>query len=82
MKEKIKNIAMLNDKDMNSYSIEGLMEETDQIGINKDANLSELDKLFLRINVLNIKKERLLQDLKETEDEIKTLEILLESSIA
>ena len=79
MKKKITNIATLNDGDMLSYNIEGLTD--DQNGIDKNANLSEFDKLFQKINVLNLKKQRLLEDLKQTEDELKTLELLIESSI-
>jgi SNF2 family DNA or RNA helicase len=81
MKEKIQNIALLNDGDLLSYNIDGLTDDPDAIGIDPDANLSEFDKLFLRVNVLNIKRSRLLVDLKETENEIKLLEIAIENTI-
>ncbi|QKF94386.1 helicase/uvrB [Fadolivirus algeromassiliense] len=77
MVEKIGNIAMLNDGDMLSYNIEGLTDDPDALGVDKDANLSEFDKLFLKINVLNIKKQRLEEDLKEVNNEIKEFEIIL-----
>jgi SNF2 family DNA or RNA helicase len=74
--EKIKNIALLNDKDLDSYYIENLID-IDDIGVTKDANLSEFDKLFLKISVLNVKKQRLEEDLKEVNNEIKEFEIIL-----
>ena len=77
MKEKITNIAMLNDRDVNSYCIEGLMDDPDEIGIDKDSNLSEFDKLFLKINVLNIKKQRLEDDLKEVNDELNSFQQII-----
>ena len=82
MKEKIKNIAFLNDGDLLSYNIEGLTDDPDGIGIDKDSNLSEFDKLFIKINVLNIKKQRLMLDLKDTDEEIKTLELIMKIMIS
>jgi len=73
MKEKIKNIAMLNDMNMDSYIIEGLTDDADSIGVDSFANMSEFDKLFLRVEVLNIKKERLAQEMKETDGEIEKI---------
>ena len=67
---------MLNDGDLLSICIEGLTDDPDAIGI-KDNNLSEFDKLFIRINVLNIRKQRLQEDIKEIDDELKTLEDVL-----
>lgn len=82
MKEKIKNIAFLNDGDLLSYNVEGLTDDPDGIGIDMDSNLSEFDKLFIKINVLNIKKQRLEMDLKETDEEIKTLELIMKIMIS
>jgi hypothetical protein len=72
MKEKITNMAMLNDKDMLSYVIEGLLDSDDpeSIGIEINGELSEFDKLFMKINALNIRKQRLEMEMKDTEKEI------------
>jgi superfamily II DNA or RNA helicase len=77
MKVKIQNIAMLNDGDLLSYNIEGMTDDFDSIGIDRNSSMSEFDKIFLKISVLQIKKERLLQELKETDEEIKKLEIIV-----
>ena len=80
MVEKIKNISSLNDGDLGSYQIEGLTDKpTDDIGIDRDADLTEFEKMFQRINVLNIKRARLMEELNETDDEIKSLEAILHS---
>lgn len=81
MKEKIKNIAMLNDNDLDSYQIEGLMDDVDAIGIDKHKDLSEFDKLFLKINALNIKKQRLEMELADTIKEINGFEIKINNHI-
>uniref|UniRef100_A0A6C0CCA6 Helicase n=1 Tax=viral metagenome TaxID=1070528 RepID=A0A6C0CCA6_9ZZZZ len=73
MKEKITNIAKLNDADTFGYQIDGLMDDPYGIGIDMHANLSDFDKLFLKIEVLNIKKERLTNEIKETDVEIQNL---------
>ena len=81
MKDKIKNIANLNDGKMESYHIEGLTDKEDDIGIDRDHELTEFEKMFQRINVLNIKKARLQEELNNVDDEIKTLEDLLQTMI-
>lgn len=73
MKDKITNIGMLNDNDMGSYQIEGLIDDIDAIGVDTHKDLSEFDKLFLKINALNIKKHRLELELKDTNNELQTL---------
>lgn len=75
MKEKINNIAQLNDGDMLSYQIEGLTDKTEV------QEVSEFELLMLRISTLNAKKERLNQELKETEQEIMTLTALVNEFI-
>lgn len=70
MKEKITNIAMLNDKDLGSYAIDGLINDENEIGIDSNKELSEFDKLFMKINVLNIRKQRLEMEMKDTQKEI------------
>jgi SNF2 family DNA or RNA helicase len=74
MKEKITNIAMLNDKDLGSYVIEGLMDDIDSVGIDSNKELSDFDKLFMKINVLNIRKQRLKLELEDTEKELREFE--------
>ena len=71
MSEKIKNIAQLNDGDLLSHHIEGL---TDLSEGGKKEEMSELGKMFIRREILDARKKRLLQELKETEDEMKDLE--------
>lgn len=72
MKEKIINIALINDGETDSYKIEGLMDD------NKDNDkLSDFDKAFLKMNALHAKKERLEQDLIDTNKEIKELENII-----
>ncbi len=70
MREKITNMAMLNDKDMLSYVIEGLLDDPESIGHDMQGELSEFDKLFMKINALNIRKQRLEMEMKDTEKEI------------
>lgn len=79
MKEKIENIANLNDGDLGSYKIEGLIEE--EPGIDMNSGLSEFDKVFQRINVLHAKRDRLKQDLVDTEKEIAELQDILQKHI-
>lgn len=79
MIEKIKNIALLNDKDMKGYEIEGMTTDLDDS--NKDPDFTEFEKVFMKINALNIKKQRLEDDLKIVNDEIKSLEDLMHTFI-
>lgn len=81
MKDKITNIAMLNDKDLDSYLIEGLTDDPEAIGVDKDADLSEFDRLFIKINVLNMQKQRLEFELQETIENIQSLEMIMNSLI-
>lgn len=76
MSEKISNIAQLNDGDLLSHQIEGLTNEEE-----KKEEMSELGKLFLRMETLEARKKRLLQELKETEDELKDVEKCIQSNI-
>lgn len=72
MKDKIVNIALINDGNTDSYKIEGLTDDTIE-----DTKITEFDRIFLRVNALHTKKQRLLDDLKETENEIKDLEHII-----
>lgn len=73
MSEKIKNIAQLNDGDLLSHQIEGLTDGKTE-GDSSKEEMSEVGKMFMRMEVLDARKKRLLQELKETEDEMKELQ--------
>ena len=77
IKEKIENIGCLNDGNLDSYQIQGLIDGT----LNTNDTLTEFEKLFQQINTLHARKARLLIELQETDDEIKTLELLLNSVV-
>jgi hypothetical protein len=80
MTEKIANIAQLNDGDLLSHQIEGLT--TNEEGKKEEMNeLNELGKLFLRMETLEARNKRLLQELKDTEDELKDVEKSIQSNI-
>lgn len=70
MKERIKNIAMLNDGDMLSYNIEGLTDDPDGITNEDTKEMNEIDLLFMKINVLNIRKERLQNEITDVTKQI------------
>lgn len=80
MKDKIANIALLNDGDLLSYNIQGLTDDIYEIGLDDKSNLTEIEKMFLKMDVLNIKKQRLLLELKETEIEIRLLRTTIQNS--
>jgi SNF2 family DNA or RNA helicase len=77
IKEKIENIGCINDGNLESYKIQGLMDKQ----LNSSDELSEFEILFQKINTLNARKVRLLIDLKETDDEMKTLEFMINSLV-
>lgn len=79
IKEKIKNIALINDNDPRSYIIEGMTTDLEAV-VDSDEP-TEFEKLFLRINVLNIKKERLRQELEQADKEIADLNYRINSII-
>jgi hypothetical protein len=74
MSEKIKNIAQLNDGDLLSHQIEGLTDDKTEVESSSTKEEMELGKMFMRMEVLETRKKRLLQELKETEDEMKGLQ--------
>ena len=73
MANKIKNIAQLNDGDLLSHQIEGLPEE-EEVKEETKEEISELGKMFLKMEILDSRKKRLLLELKMTEEEMKELE--------
>jgi len=79
IKKKIQNISSLNDGQRDTYIIKNLLEENDEIL--KTDQISDFDKMYLQINVLNIKKERLKQDLDEIEKNISKLQLQIEAHI-
>jgi superfamily II DNA or RNA helicase len=74
MSEKIKNIAQLNDGDLLSHQIEGLTDDKSEVESSSTKEEMELGKMFMRMEVLETRKKRLLQELKETEEEMKELQ--------
>ena len=77
IKEKIENIGSLNDGNLDSYQIQGLIDKK----LDSSNELSEFEKLFQKINTLYARKARLAIDLQETEEEIKSLEFMLNSVV-
>jgi SNF2 family DNA or RNA helicase len=76
MSKKIENIAQLNDGDLLSHQIEGLTDVTED-GSPKSTDkekMSEMGKKFMRMEVLEARRKRLLEELKEAEEEMKKLE--------
>lgn len=78
IKDKLKNLSLLNEGDLLSYNICGMTDET-QHDLDQNEGLSDMEIIIKKITTLNIKKERLKQDLFDTEDELNTMEIFLAS---
>lgn len=78
MKGKIQNISSLNDGIIDTYQIDGLIDNChhDDNG-NEDEDIDEIDKIINRIGALNAKKERLLVDLVNIDKEVHELELTL-----
>ena len=75
MKEKIVNIAQLNDGDLLSHEIEGLTKnETKE-------EISDLGKMFLRMETLEAKKKRLQEELKDVDKEINELHNVIQDLV-
>lgn len=79
IKEKIINISNMNDGQRDTYIIKNLLEENEDVI--KTDELGEFDKLYLKINVLNIKKQRLQEDLNLVNKNIAELENQIEKHI-
>ena len=69
----------MNDGQRDTYIIKNLLEENDEI-LNTD-EISEFDKMYLQINVMNIKKERLQQEIRLIEEAILSLQEKIEEHI-
>jgi len=72
MIDKIKNIASLNDGDLLSYKIDGLMNK-DELGVEME-KLSEKEITERKIKVLTIKKERLENELFKCNEDLNELQ--------
>lgn len=79
IKKKIENIAHLNDGELDSYEIEGLIKcSTDN---STDEQLSEFERTYKRIRALTMKKDRLKMDLNKIDDELLSLNFILNNCI-
>jgi SNF2 family DNA or RNA helicase len=75
MKEKIVNIAQLNDGDLLSHEIEGLTKnETKE-------EISDLGKMFLKMETLEARKKRLQEELKDVDKEINELHNVIQDLV-
>jgi SNF2 family DNA or RNA helicase len=73
MKDKINNIALLNDGDNKGYKIKGLID--DNVG-NQEEELSEAKRLQLKIETLILREIRLKKELKEVTNELQSLDFI------
>ncbi|XWV25906.1 putative ATP-dependent RNA helicase [Tupanvirus soda lake] len=72
MKNKIQNISSLNDGVVNTYQIDGLTDDKEAV-----QEVSDLDRTINRITILNMKKQRLEEDLKSVNEELESLEAVM-----
>lgn len=76
MTKKINNIACLNDGHNKNYLIKGLNENE----VSQDTDpLSDIKRLELKITTMGLKRSRLLAELKETEQELKSLRFIYQN---
>lgn len=80
MTEKICNIGYLNDGDLQGYQIEGLIGRQ-KIKTAEEEKKNKFEDLYNQINACHIKKKRLQESIKETDNKIKELEKELNSMI-
>jgi superfamily II DNA or RNA helicase len=80
VKEKIVNIANINDGEISGYKIDGLVGE-DTLGIENTKELSDYEITFRKISNFNLKKDRLRKELDETEKELQNLNKILEDQL-
>lgn len=80
MKNKISNIANINDGNLDGYKIEGLtMNSDEQIGISADRHKTPLDITMRKIENLTSRRSRLIKDLEDTDTELIKLNSEMES---
>jgi len=80
VKKKISNIAMLNDGDMGSYQIKGLIEGNEQ-SIVQNTNTDNFENAFTKLSKLYEKREMISKELEFLKNEIETLEQIIQSQL-
>jgi hypothetical protein len=87
IKDKIGNIAMLNDGDMGSYQIKGLIEENGKSLIEAEAEAEadnktdNFENVFIKLTKLYEKQAMLTKELNMLKTEIETAEQLIQSQL-
>ena len=81
IKEKIGNIAMLNDGDMSSYQIKGLIEGDVQSLIEKENEGNNFENMFVKLTKLYEKREMLTKEMDLVKKEIETTEQIIQSQL-
>ena len=79
MKDKIVNIANLNDGSLESYEIENLITVSN--APDEEEQLTEFEQTFLRVRTLEAKKKRIQKELTHINDELNTLNLILATYI-
>jgi superfamily II DNA or RNA helicase len=73
MKDKIENIAALNDGSTDNYKIEGLTDDLSDLNMDNMRELSEYDILHQKIDTMSMRKARLKEDLKQVDKDLSDL---------
>ena len=81
VKEKIGNIAMLNDGDMGSYQIKGLIEGNEQSLVKEDDNTDNFQNMFVKLTKLYEKRDMLTKEMDLIKNEIETTEQIIQSQL-
>jgi superfamily II DNA or RNA helicase len=77
IKGKIANIGNLNDGDLLSYNIEGLTAKKDETPLTPEQKEEdEKNHILAQFEVLKMRKQRLTEELRNLEDELKNLEFI------
>jgi superfamily II DNA or RNA helicase len=80
IKEKIGNIAMLNDGDMGSYQIKGLIEG-DEKSLIEEVEVNNFEDQFIKLTKLYEKREMLNKEMELVKKEIEITEQLIQSQL-
>lgn len=80
MKDKFETMASINNGDINSYFIDGLIKLPEDFKT-EEQKPTEISILLDKISVLNMRKIRLQEDLEETNLELSELKVLLNSLV-
>lgn len=81
VKSKIGNIAMLNDGDMGSYQIKGLIEGNEKSLIKEDDKTDNFENVFVKLTKLYEKREMLNKEMDLIKKEIETTEQIIQSQL-